>query len=64
MTINMRTITKKVTNNYKSKRCKMKTTKIKITMTRRVVNNYSQEGASLKRLSFKRFNLRVVLATS
>ncbi len=42
MTINMKTITKKVTNNYKHKICKTKTTKI--TMTKRVTNNCNQEG--------------------
>lgn len=42
MIINMKTMTKKVMNNYKHKICKTKTTKI--TMTRKVVNNCSQEG--------------------
>jgi hypothetical protein len=41
--INVRTAIRKVTNNYKHKRCKMKTTKIMITMTKRVVNSCNQE---------------------
>jgi hypothetical protein len=64
MTINMRTVTKRVVNNYKNKRCKMRTAKIKITTTKRVVSNCSQKGASLKHLNFKQFGSKVVLATS
>ncbi len=33
--INMKTVTKRITNNYKHKRCKTRTTKIKITMIRK-----------------------------
>jgi hypothetical protein len=41
--INMRIMTKKVTSRYKHKKCRMKITKIKITMTKKVVNNYSEK---------------------
>ncbi len=43
MMINIRTATKKVANDHKHKRCKMRITKIKIMMTRRVVNSCSEE---------------------
>ncbi len=57
MTINMKTTTKRVVSNCKSKRCKKRTTKIKITTTKKVINNCSQDGASLKCLNFKAIQL-------
>ncbi len=44
MTIDMKIVSRKVTNNYKHKRCKIKITKIKIIMTRNVANSCSQVG--------------------
>jgi uncharacterized protein YhfF len=41
--INMRTASRRVMNSYKHKRCKMKTTKIKITTIRRVTSSYNQD---------------------
>lgn len=41
--INMRITTKRVANNYKHKKCKMKITKIKIMTTKKVVNTYSEK---------------------
>jgi hypothetical protein len=40
---NMRTTTRRVANNYKHKRCKMKTTKIKITSNKKVPNSCNEE---------------------
>ncbi len=51
MTINMRIMTKRVTNNYKHKRCKMRTTKIKITMIMKVTSSSNQEGGKRKQRS-------------
>ncbi len=39
----MRTMTKRVTNNYKHKICKIQTTKIKIMTIRKVNSNYNEE---------------------
>jgi hypothetical protein len=44
MMINMRTVTKRSTSNYKHKKCKTRTTKIKITMIRKVVGSYNEEN--------------------
>lgn len=44
MIINMRITTKRLTSNYKHKRCKMMTKKIKITTTKMIANNCNQEG--------------------
>ncbi len=41
--INVRTMTKRFVNSCKHKRCKTRTTKIKITVTKRVANSCSQE---------------------
>jgi hypothetical protein len=46
--IDMKTASKRVANNYKHKRSKTRTTKIKITMIRRVVSSYSQKGGKGK----------------
>ncbi len=43
MTINMRTMTKRVPNNYKHKICKIHTTKIKIMIIRKVNNSYNEK---------------------
>jgi hypothetical protein len=43
MMINMRTVTKRSTSNYKHKKCKTRTTKIKITMIRKVVGSYNEK---------------------
>jgi hypothetical protein len=45
----MRTTTKKVVNNHKHKRCKKKTTKIKIRTIRKVTSNYSEESEKRRR---------------
>jgi fatty acid-binding protein DegV len=39
----------KVVNNHKHKRCKKKTTKIKIRMIRRIISNYSEESEEGRR---------------
>lgn len=44
----MKTVTKRIVNSCKHKRCKTMTTKIKIRMTRRVVNSYSEEKGERK----------------
>ncbi len=41
--IDVKTATKRVVSSCKHKRCKTRTTKIKITMTKKVANNCSQE---------------------
>jgi hypothetical protein len=64
ITINMRTMIRRATNNYKHKRCKTRIPRSKITMIRRITNSYNQEGASLKCLNFKRFSSKVVLIAS
>jgi hypothetical protein len=51
MMINMRTMTRRVANNYKHKPCKMKTTKIKITTNKRVPDNCNEEKGKGKRRS-------------
>jgi len=51
MMINMRTVTKRSTSNYKHKKCKTRTTKIKITMIRKVVDSYNEEKEKGKWLS-------------
>ncbi len=43
MMINMRIAIRRVTNNYKHKQCKMRTTKIKITMNKKVPSSYNEE---------------------
>ncbi len=43
MTINMRTMTKRVTNSCNHKRCKVQTTKINIMMIRKVISNYNEK---------------------
>ncbi len=43
MTINMRTMIKRVANSCKHKRCKTQTTKIKIMMIRKVNSNYNEK---------------------
>ncbi len=39
----MRTMTRRITSIYKHKRCKTRTTKIKITMIRKVISSCSKE---------------------
>jgi hypothetical protein len=46
--INMRIVSRRVANNYKHKRCKTWTTKIKIITTKRVVNHCNQRGRRRK----------------
>ncbi len=43
MMINMKTMTRRTVNNYKHKRCKTRTIKIKITTTRRVSSSYNEK---------------------
>jgi hypothetical protein len=45
MTINMRTTIRRITNNYKHKKEKMKTTKI---VTKRIMGNYNQKRGGKK----------------
>jgi hypothetical protein len=49
MTINTRIVTRRIANNYKHKRCKMKTTKIKIMTNKRVSNSCNEEKGKGKR---------------
>jgi hypothetical protein len=46
--INMKITTKRVTHSCKHKKCKIWTTKIKITTTKKVVSNCNQEGGEGK----------------
>jgi hypothetical protein len=39
----MRTMTRRIASNYKHKRCKTRTIRIKITMTRKVTNSYNKK---------------------
>ncbi len=49
--INMRIVTKKNTSNYKHKKCKTRTTKIKITMIRKIVGSYNEKKEKGRLLS-------------
>jgi ATP-dependent Lon protease len=55
--IDMRTASRRVTNNYKHKRCKMRTTKIKITTIKKVTSSYNQEGGKRNMI----INMRIVI---
>jgi len=42
--IDMKITNRRAMNNYEHKRCKIKTTKIKITMIKKVASSYNHEG--------------------
>jgi uncharacterized protein YhfF len=42
--IDMKITSRRVVNNYEHKRCKIRTTKIKITMIKKVASSYNQKG--------------------